>query len=127
MTDSILDSTKEKLGIVPAETAFDSQIIDHINAAFSTLNDLGVGPAVGYAITDSEDVWDAFLGEDLRLSRVPQYIYLKVKLAFDPPPYSFTQQAFKEQIKEHEYRLMAAVETFPLPVVEEIVLEGGAP
>jgi hypothetical protein len=42
--DSILTSIKLLLGIAEEYTAFDPQIIMHINSVFTILNQLGVGP-----------------------------------------------------------------------------------
>ena len=45
MEQSILKSTKNILGIADDYDVFDLQIMTHINSAFSTLTQLGVGPA----------------------------------------------------------------------------------
>jgi hypothetical protein len=105
MSDSILTSTKKILGIADDYTAFDLDIISHINSVFSTLNQLGIGPAEGFMIEDKSITWDAFLGADLRLNAVKQYVYLRVRMVFDPPGTSYAVAAMQEQIKEHEWRL----------------------
>jgi hypothetical protein len=103
--DSILTSTKKVLGIDESYTAFDVDILMHINSVFVTLNQLGVGPAVGFAIEDETTTWDAFLGTDLRLNNVKSYIYLRVRMLFDPPATSYLIEAMKTQILELEYRM----------------------
>lgn len=103
--DSILDSTKKILGIEADYTAFDVDITTHINSAFSTLTQLGVGPAEGFAIADKNDVWGDFLGDDPRLNSVKSYVYLRVRMLFDPPGTSFLLDALKQQVKEYEWRL----------------------
>jgi hypothetical protein len=134
MSDSILTSTKKILGIEADYTAFDLDIITHINSAFATLNQLGVGPEAGFMIEDATPTWDTFLGTDPRLNPVKQYVYLKVRLAFDPPQSSYAVAAMEKQIQEHEWRLNVFMEhtiwTDPepdLPSVEdaEVVLDGG--
>jgi len=102
--DSILDTIKHMLGILPEETAFDSDIINFINGAFSTLTQLGVGNAIGYQIVDSTNVWSEFY-TDPRLNGIRTYVFLRTKIAFDPPTTGFTQSAMDRQIQELEFRL----------------------
>lgn len=107
MSDSILTSTKKVLGIDESYTAFDVDVIMHINSAFSTLHQLGVGPPNGFAIETAEAKWDAFLGEgeDPRLNTVKSYVYLRVRLLFDPPGTSYLINAINQQIEEMVWRL----------------------
>jgi len=110
MTDSILDSVKEALGVPVADTSYDSELIMFTNSALSTLSQVGVGPDSGYAIKNRENVWDELLSPDLlgpnpRLNNAQTYVFLKVKLVFDPPTTSFLLDAYKEQIREAEWRL----------------------
>lgn len=124
MSTSILDSTKKVLGIDAAYTAFDVDILMHINSVFSTLNQLGLGPVEGFAIEDNSTTWDTFLGTDLRLNSVKTYIYLRVRLLFDPPSTSYLITSMKEQLQELEWRLNVNREesTWVPPVV--VVDEG---
>lgn len=108
--DSILDSVKKSVGIGPDYEAFDPDIIMHINSVLSTLHSLGVGPDTGFAIEDSMTEWVEFIGEDPRLNMVKSYIYLKVRLLFDPPQTSFTTNKLDEMAKEYEWRLNVASE-----------------
>lgn len=105
--DSILDSTKKTLGIEPDYDVFDPDLILHINSVFATLEQLGIGPEEGFEIEDADATWDEFLGGDKRLNAVRTYLYLRVKLLFDPPSTSFTLNAMQEQVREHEWRLNA--------------------
>jgi hypothetical protein len=102
---SILTSTKKILGIEEDYTAYDVDILMHINSVFSTLNQLGIGPVDGYSIEDATPTWDAFLGSDLRLNSVKQYVYLRVRLLFDPPATSYLVDSFQQQVRELEWRL----------------------
>jgi hypothetical protein len=121
MTDSILTSIKKNLGIDEAYEVFDPDILIYINSAFSTLTQLGVGPAEGFMIEDKEATWDTFLGTDPRLNAVKTYVQLRVKMLFDPPQTSYLIEAMKQQIQEHEWRLNVYVEhtiwTDPDPVI----------
>lgn len=104
---SILTSVKKILGIDEANVAFDPDIIIHINSVFSTLNQLGIGPANGFMIEDATATWDAFLGTDPRLNNVKSYVYLRVRMLFDHPTTGYLIDAMKEQIREMEWRINA--------------------
>lgn len=110
MDESILESTKKVLNIPPDYKEFDSQIVLFINSVFSTLNQLGVGPDDGFSITDETAEWSDYVGEDKRLNNVKSYVYLRVRLLFDPPTNSFLVTSMQEQVKEHEFRLNVYVE-----------------
>jgi hypothetical protein len=118
---SILDSVKKSLNLAADYTPFDEEIIMHINSVFSTLNQLGVGPVDGFMITDKETTWDAFLGSNLQLNAVKTYMFLRVKLLFDPPATGFTTAAIERQIEQLEWRLNVQREdrewTDPMPPV----------
>lgn len=111
MSDSILTSTKKMLGLEDDYTAFDLDIILHINSALATLTQLGVGPTEGFFIEDKEALWVDLLGTDPRLNSVKQYVFLRVRLVFDPPQTSYAVEAMKEQIREHEWRLNVHMES----------------
>ncbi|HEX4500655.1 MAG TPA: hypothetical protein VH187_05720 [Scandinavium sp.] len=107
METSILTATKKILGLADDYIAFDHDVITHINTAFSTLTQLGVGPAEGFMIEDATAVWDDFLAmaDDLQYNSIKTYVYLRVRMLFDPPSTSFVIAALNEQIKELEWRL----------------------
>lgn len=105
MESSILNSTKKILGISEDYTAFDLDIITHINSVFSHLNQIGVGPAEGFMIEDEGYLWDDFNVPTNQLNLVKTYVFLKVRMLFDPPSTSFLIEAMNEQIREHEWRL----------------------
>lgn len=118
MADSILTTTKKLLGVPADYDVFDLDIITHINSAFSTLQQLGVGPTNGFMITDATAEWETYLADDNRINMVRTYVFQKVKLAFDPPVSGFALTALKEEIQQAEWRLNVAVDTTPL---EEVV------
>ena len=106
MEESILKSTKKILGLDEAYTAFDLDVITHINAAFTILDQLGVGPEGGYWIEDDSDLWSDYpVTTPDQLQLVKTYVYLKVRILFDPPATSYLIQAATDQIKEYEWRL----------------------
>lgn len=105
MTDSVLDSVKKVLGLDPSYTAFDVDVIMHANTVFSNLNQLGIGPDDGFMIEDNTATWAAFINTDVKLNSVKTYVYLKVRLLFDPPNTSFVIDAMNKQIEELEWRL----------------------
>lgn len=110
ISKSILTETKQLLGIMPEVENFDQDIVVAINGAFMTLNQLGVGPDITYAITDATETWEDFLNEDSDVQSVKGYIYLKVRMFFDPPGNSFLVAAMERQIDEYEWRLNAQAE-----------------
>ena len=105
MENSILISTKKILGVSDTYTVFDLDIITHINASFSILSQLGLGPSDGFMIEDDTAVWSDFLSEGNELSLVRTYVFLKARLLFDPPTTSFMIKAMTDQIQEYEWRL----------------------
>lgn len=105
MTESILDGTKKVLNLAPDYTPFDQDIIMHINSVFSTLNQLGVGPADGFMIEDKDAVWSDFLEGNLKLNNIKSYMYLRVRMLFDPPTIGYLVTAMQDQIKELEWRI----------------------
>ena len=111
MSKSILTSTKKILGSAEDYTAFDLDIITHINSVFTTLQQLGVGPVEGFMIEDAQPTWEHFLGNDKRLNSVKTYVYMRVRLMFDPPATSFAISSMQEQVKELEWRLNVAVDS----------------
>lgn len=105
MTDSILTTVKKTLGMDEAYTAFDTDVLLHINSVLATLNQIGVGPANGFQIEDASVTWDELLDNDARLNNVKGYVALKVRMLFDPPPTSFAIAAMEANIKEYETRI----------------------
>lgn len=124
MSDSILLNVKKILGIAPEYKVFDEDIITHINSVFSTLHQLGLGPVTGFAIFGEEETWDLFLDNDPRYYAVKSYMYLRVRLLFDPPTTSYLINSMDEQRKELEWRLNVVREgdhyPAPTPLPSEV-------
>lgn len=108
--DSILTSIKKMLGIAEEYTPFDIDIILHINSVFMILNQLGVGPSSGFRIEDDSATWSDFTEDKLDVEAVKSYIYLKVRLLFDPPSSSAAMESINRLISELEWRLNMAAE-----------------
>ena len=111
MSDSILTSIKKLLGIEESYTVFDQDIITHINSVFMILSQLGVGPSGGFSITNDTETWTDYLGADSpNLNSVRSYVYLKVRLLFDPPTSSAAIESINKLIAEFEWRLNVQVD-----------------
>lgn len=108
--DSILLSIKKLLGPSADYTQFDLDLIMYINSAFMVLRQLGVGPAEGFSITGEHETWGNFSSDIDKLGLVKSYIYLKVRLIFDPPTNSTVIKAYEDLIKEYEWRLNVEVD-----------------
>lgn len=107
--DSILTSIKKLLGIPEEQTHFDADLITYINTVFSILNQLGVGPAEGFVISDATSTWNQFLENDIHLEMVKTYMLMRVKVMFDPPSSSYVMEATNHIIEETEFRMMAVI------------------
>lgn len=113
ITESILLSVKEKLGITAEQTYFDSQLITSINTVLLILYQLGIGPSNGFSIRDNTAVWSDFLGNnETLLGMVKEYVPLKVRMLFDPPTGSTVVDAVKSNITELEWRIREMNEIF---------------
>lgn len=111
MEESILTSIKQMLGISKSYNAFDTVIIMHINTVFNILNQINVGPSKGFRIEDDKAVWSDYINDDEYFDDVKTYIYLKVKLIFDPPLNSSVMETIKQLINELEWRLNIQAES----------------
>lgn len=108
--ESILTSIKKLLGIAEEYTQFDTDIIMHINSVFLILNQLGIGPDKGFSISDKTATWEDFVSKESNLEAVKSYMYLKVRLLFDPPLNSSIIECMNRQINELEWRLNVSSE-----------------
>ena len=107
--ESILTSIKKLLNISEDYEYFDADIIMHINSVLLVLTQLGVGPSEGFAIYGKTAIWDDFIG-DVPLEMIKSYMYLRVKLLFDPPQSSAAIESANRMISEFEWRISIAAE-----------------
>lgn len=108
--DSILTSVKKMIGIIEEDEHFDVDIIMHINSVFAILNQLGAGPQEGFTIQDKTDTWSSYISNDKILETIKSYMYLKVRLIFDPPTSSVVADSMNKMINELEYRISVHVD-----------------
>ena len=107
--ESILVTIKKLLGLEMDYDAFDMDLVTLINSAILAANQIGVGKE-GFVITGGEETWDDFVGTLPQLEAVKQYIYMRVRLAFDPPANSFLVNAIEKQLDELTWRLNVQAE-----------------
>ena len=108
--ESILTSIKKLLGIAVDYTQFDVDLIIHINTVLSILGQIGVGDEKRYSVVDKSTTWDTLIGYESKLDMVKTYVYLKVKLLFDPPQSSAVMEAINRTISELEWRILVATD-----------------
>lgn len=118
--NSILTSIKKLLGITEDCEHFDADIIMYINSVFLVLSQIGIGPAEGFSISDKYTTWDKFLSNNLNLEAVKTYVYLRVRLLFDPPSSSAVAESINRTISEYEWRLKLVAESVKTEGEEEI-------
>ena len=110
MQDSILVTIRKLVCGDPYANHFDTDLLVHINACFSVLNQLGVGPEKGFVVTDETQNWGDYTADSTVLNLVKTYIALKVRLIFDPPLTSSVLDAMNKEINQLEWRLNVAVD-----------------
>lgn len=109
---SILSDIRKLVGGDENGTDFDVDLVININTSISILTQLGVGPKGGFVITTAgTETWDRLTGDTNLLEMIKTFVYLKAKIVFDPPQNASTLNAFKEEIKELEWRIPVAIET----------------
>lgn len=119
LDESILQSIKDMLGIIKDDAAFDAELCSHINAVFTTLNQLDVGSDDGFMITGYNETWNQYV-PDIRLATmVREFIYLKVRMIFDPPASSVVADAYNQRIAELEWRMNIQAERLTALAAEE--------
>lgn len=111
MAESILQTIRRMIGPSMLDSEFDTDLVVHINSVLFDLNELGVGPEEGFVITGDTETWADFLGEDTKnLEAVKTFIFLKVKMIFDPPTVGGVIAAYEKLIKEYEWRINVMVD-----------------
>lgn len=108
-SDSILITIKKMLGLAEDYTPFDTDVIVCINGAILAANQIGVG-VDGFTVKSDEETWTDFIGDYPQLEAVKQYIYMRTRLAFDPPANSFVVNSFEKQLDELTWRLNVQAE-----------------
>jgi hypothetical protein len=133
MEPSILKSTKKVLQIGDDDESFDLDIMIHINSAFSILHQVGLGPYEGFTIEDESSKWEDFIDPGPILNLVKTYVYLQVRLQFDPPTAPPLLSSMEKLIEEHIFRLSVMreetdwVDPMPVPASLDDLFEGHVP
>lgn len=109
--ESILTSIKKLLGITEDYEHFDPDIIMHINSVFMILTQMGVGPSEGFVIEDDTSRWSDYADDTIPIESIKSYIYLKVRLLFDPPTSGAVIESMNRMISELEWRLNVSAES----------------
>lgn len=104
MEQSILLSIKKLLGLDQNYNAFDTDVIISINSILNVLYQLGVSKDP-YQITGEIETWEDYLGDRKDLEMIKSFVYLRVRLLFDPPTVGVLHEAMERQAKELEWRL----------------------
>lgn len=105
LDQSILGTIKQMLGLTNELTAFDEELIVHINSVFTILNQLDVGSDDGFMITGYDETWGDLTDQVTIATMVKEFIYLKVRMIFDPPASSVVSEAYNQRIAELEWRM----------------------
>lgn len=101
--ESILESVKMNMGIIENYTVFDEQLVMNINMVFSILYEIGAGPS--FYIDGDNKTWSDYTTDKILEGMVKQYMYLSVKMIFDPPTSSIAEKAAEDYKKELETRI----------------------
>lgn len=110
-TNSILASLRPLLVGDSTDTSFDKDLTMHINSALFDLAQLGVGPTGGLVITGEENTWSELLTDSKLLESVKTYIYLNVRIVFDPPTSGVVMDAWQKKIDKYEWSIRNAADT----------------
>lgn len=109
--ESVLTSIKKLLGMGEDYTVYDTDVMIHINSVFADLKRLGVGPSEGFKVTGPYETWSDFTGDVIDFESVKTYVYLRVRLLFDPPSSAAAIEAMKAQADKYEWLLNVSAET----------------
>ena len=104
---SILLDVKHKIGPSADYEYFETDVIDAINTAFATLNQVG---APEFAITDDQAQWEDYSNSVTLLGFVRTFICDTVRLIFDPPNSSFVITNIKERLDDLLFRIHVEVD-----------------
>ena len=111
LEESIMVAIKQMLGVMDNYDPFDQEILILINSSIFKLSQLGVGASEGFVVHGVEETWGDLLGDRAdELQAVKEYIYLDVKLSWDPPTQSGVMNAWAEKLKELTWRILHQVE-----------------
>lgn len=105
LEESILNTIKSMLGIDSGYEPYTQDLLVHINSAIFTLAQVSPRHFNVLTVQSEDDTWGELLISESALPFAKQYVYYKVRLAFDPPDNSSLAQAYKEAAEELEWRI----------------------
>ena len=106
--NKILDGVKEycRISLDSSVTAYDDELIGHINTVLMMLNQMGVGPENGFELVDGSETWDQIIPDSIKYSGIKDYVKIKVRLLFDPEAFTpNAKESANEMLREIEWRL----------------------
>lgn len=111
LTNIILGDIREAIGLSPEPSAFDKELLMHINSAVGKLYQNGVGNSI---VVNDSTTWGDFQDPNQTngnsyFHMVPLYVALSTKILFDPPPPSNVQY-HSNNVDEILWRLKIAYE-----------------
>ena len=109
--DSILTTVKKLIGLDEEYDAFDQDILIFINSILFELEQIGLKPKEGFALSDKTAVWLDYTDDERVLNALKPYIYLKTKLIFDPPTSSSVADSINKVADRFEWRIHMYTET----------------
>lgn len=129
---SIFKTIKVQLDVGEDDPSFDSQLLTFINGALSDLEDLGAGPPGGFMITGDSETWDQLMETGPIVNRIKNWIYLRVRIRWDPPGMSHLMESLKELALEDGGRILMEkdLQRKRLGLTESdesLILDGGTP
>ncbi len=86
------------------DPTFDTEIMIHINAALTTLAQVGAC-AKGSLIMDENATWGSIFPTQGIMSKARTYIYYRVRLGFDPPQSSYAIENMNKLADEELWRI----------------------
>lgn len=113
MDESILQDLRKLIGGAATDyTYFDQDIMLHATTYLANLVQVGIGTP-GFILSSDSQTWRDFLGDSYPPELLPQvrsWLFIKVKLIFDPPISTHYGDKLEEMAKEFEWRMSAEIE-----------------
>jgi hypothetical protein len=105
---NILESVKAycRITLDSGVTAYDDELISHINTVLMMLNQMGVGPDGGFALVDGTETWSQVVPDNVKYPGIIDYIKIKTRILFDPEAFTpNAMQSAEKVLEEIEWRL----------------------
>lgn len=106
--NNILASIKKLSGVSDWDDVFDSDLLLFINGNILALYQMGVSEAKNFVVT-AETLWTELMVNCPLLNIIKAWLYLKVRMQFDPPS-SSVADGYDLLISEYEWRINNAID-----------------